>query len=223
MILTSFPPGVPANVVGPPPAPATSPRVDRAGSRLLVVNAASESVRDSHFRELPQLLAPEDLLVVNDAATLPASLAARTASRGALELRLAAFEDDGFTALALGSGTFRDPTELRGRRRSFGQATASRSPTAGRLRSRLASPDVDLTPRARRARFRFDSIARRRAVVGALPRRPPRFSTRTPRASCRSSTSRTCTQVARSRSSCPRRGTPSTERCCSPSDGAASR
>ena len=114
MILTSFPPGVPANVVRPPPLPATSPRVDRAGSRLLVVNAASESVRDSHFRELPELLTAEDLLVVNDAATLPASFAARTTRGEPLELRLAAFEDDGFTALALGSGTFRDPTERRG-------------------------------------------------------------------------------------------------------------
>jgi S-adenosylmethionine:tRNA ribosyltransferase-isomerase len=114
MILTSFPPGLPRNVVTRPPAPAPEPRNDRAGARLLIVDAASETVRDARFRELPELLAPEDLLVVNDAATLPASLAARTLAGEPLELRLAAFEDDGFAAIALGSGSFRDSTERRG-------------------------------------------------------------------------------------------------------------
>jgi S-adenosylmethionine:tRNA ribosyltransferase-isomerase len=114
MILTSFPPGIPANVVRPLPEPAPWPRDDRAGARLLLVNAARETVRGARFRDLPELLDRKDVLVVNDAATLPASFAARTVRGDPLELRLAAFEDDGFVALALGSGSFRDPTERRG-------------------------------------------------------------------------------------------------------------
>jgi S-adenosylmethionine:tRNA ribosyltransferase-isomerase len=114
MISTSLPPGFPANVVNPLPAPATWPRADRSSARLLLVNAERETVRSSRFSELPTLLDPKDLLVVNDAATLPASLAVRTPVGEPFELRLAGFEDEGFSAIALGSGSFRDPTERRG-------------------------------------------------------------------------------------------------------------
>jgi S-adenosylmethionine:tRNA ribosyltransferase-isomerase len=114
MILTSFPPGTPANLVSPSPAPATWPRDDRSGARLLLVNSERESIQSSRFREFSKLLGANDLLVVNDAATLPASLAMRTSRGEPFELRLAGFEDDGFSAIALGSGSFRDPTERRG-------------------------------------------------------------------------------------------------------------
>jgi S-adenosylmethionine:tRNA ribosyltransferase-isomerase len=115
MLSTSLPQGVPANVVALAPKAATWPRNDRSRARLLIVNAEERSVIDSEFCHLPSLLSAEDLLVVNDAATLPASFAASTPRGEPLELRLAAFEGDGFVALALGSGSFRDPTEHRGR------------------------------------------------------------------------------------------------------------
>jgi len=58
------------------PARTVPPRRD--GVRLLAVDPAAGSLRSLHASDLPALLAPGDLLVVNDAATLPASLHGRT-------------------------------------------------------------------------------------------------------------------------------------------------
>ncbi|MBS2017349.1 MAG: S-adenosylmethionine:tRNA ribosyltransferase-isomerase [Deltaproteobacteria bacterium] len=66
---------------------------------------------------LPRLLAPGDLVVVNDAATLPASLYARTAAGEPIEIRLAGARGDEpaprFTAALLGRGDHRTRTEDR--------------------------------------------------------------------------------------------------------------
>jgi len=59
--------------------PARWPREDAASERLLVVDPRAETFRDARIGELPFLLRPDDLLVLNDAATLPASLAGRAA------------------------------------------------------------------------------------------------------------------------------------------------
>lgn len=88
-------------------AAATAPRAHEA-QRLLVVGP--EGVRD-HLA--PAAFAgafrPGDLLVVNDAATLPASLVG-----DGIELRLLGTEDDRtWTAGLLGPGTWRTPTEDR--------------------------------------------------------------------------------------------------------------
>lgn len=92
-------------------AAATAPR-PRASERLLAVDPRSQVFRDVQLRDLPSLLRPGDALIVNDAATLPASL--RLTSHDA-ELRLAAHAPDGaFRAVLLGSGTWRTPTEARG-------------------------------------------------------------------------------------------------------------
>ena len=53
---------------------ATRPASPRDASRLLVVG---ERLEDRLFRELPELLRPGDLLVMNDAKVIPAQLAAR--------------------------------------------------------------------------------------------------------------------------------------------------
>ncbi len=79
---------------------------------MLAVNPQAQTFRDLHLRELPSLLRPGDALIVNDAATLPASL--RLTSHDA-ELRLAAHAPGGaFRAVLLGSGSWRTPTEARG-------------------------------------------------------------------------------------------------------------
>ena len=51
--------------------------------RLLVTHRDGHRIIHRRFTDLPDLLAPRDLLVVNDSATLPAALAARRASGGA--------------------------------------------------------------------------------------------------------------------------------------------
>lgn len=58
---------------------------DRAASRLLHVG---EGLADRHFRDLPQLLRPGDLLVANDSRVVPARLYGRKASGGQVEVLL---------------------------------------------------------------------------------------------------------------------------------------
>ncbi|MDC0716008.1 S-adenosylmethionine:tRNA ribosyltransferase-isomerase [Nannocystis bainbridge] len=57
--------------------PATAPRDDRAGARLLLLDPRTGAHVDARVRDLPRWLGAGDLLIVNDAATLPASLRAR--------------------------------------------------------------------------------------------------------------------------------------------------
>jgi S-adenosylmethionine:tRNA ribosyltransferase-isomerase len=70
--------------------------------RLLAVDRATGSVGHHRFYELPRLLEPGDLLVVNDSRTLPASLLGRTSRGEPLEVRLAARDGERWAALVLG-------------------------------------------------------------------------------------------------------------------------
>src|SRR5713101_1557982 len=67
------------------------------------------------MRQLPRLLRRGDVFVVNDAATLPASLKARTRSGEAIEVRLAGRgnRERDWTAALLGRGDWRTRTEER--------------------------------------------------------------------------------------------------------------
>jgi len=82
----------------------TWPRVD--AQRLLCIG---DGIRDRLFSELPELLHPGDVLVLNDAATLPASL------RGdGVEVRLLGFDRaEGWSAVLLGEGDWRTDTDCR--------------------------------------------------------------------------------------------------------------
>src|SRR5258708_28163312 len=62
---------------------AQHPSETRSGSRLLCVGHGS--LADRRFVELPQLLAPGDLLVFNDTRVIKARLAGEKASRGRVE------------------------------------------------------------------------------------------------------------------------------------------
>ena len=73
--------------------------------RLLLLDRDTGAVRHHRFDELPLLLEPGDLVVVNDSRTLPASLLGRTSGGSALEVRLAARATTGgerWAALPLG-------------------------------------------------------------------------------------------------------------------------
>jgi len=97
---------------------AVAPR-SRRELRLLVVDGARATAPRLHRAdELPSLLGPGDVVVVNDAATLPASIAARTREGEPVELRLVGARGDAsgavrFTAALLGAGDHRTPTEHR--------------------------------------------------------------------------------------------------------------
>jgi S-adenosylmethionine:tRNA ribosyltransferase-isomerase len=117
--------------------PATLPRVPTE-RRLLHVDPASGALRHSTFTALPEFLATGDLVVVNDAATLPAAL--RLTSHDA-EIRLAAHAPDrAFRALVLGAGTWRTPTERRGPPPRFGPGARIAS---GELTATIVEVDRD--------------------------------------------------------------------------------
>jgi len=92
---------------------ATRPRPAHR-ARLLVVDAARARWQDARLVDLPGHLAPGDLLVVNDAFTLPASVLGRVGDVD-VELRLAEAPDGRGRAWAIlfGPGTWRVATEDR--------------------------------------------------------------------------------------------------------------
>ncbi|HET6749612.1 MAG TPA: S-adenosylmethionine:tRNA ribosyltransferase-isomerase [Actinomycetes bacterium] len=71
-------------------APPETRGLRRDHVRLLLLDRDSGAVSHHRFDELPLLLEPGDLVVVNDSRTLPASLLGRTAGDVPLEVRLAA-------------------------------------------------------------------------------------------------------------------------------------
>lgn len=71
-----------------PPQVADWPRDDPDRERLLVVDPDSGALRDALVADLPRFFRPGDVVIVNDAATLPASLHGTTARGEAVELRL---------------------------------------------------------------------------------------------------------------------------------------
>ena len=94
--------------------PATEPRHTRESVRLLFVEGFRNRFRDARLTDLPDLLQPGDLLVLNDAAALPASLRAVTPSGAQIEIRLLRHvRDSEWQAVLLGEGDWRTPTELR--------------------------------------------------------------------------------------------------------------
>jgi S-adenosylmethionine:tRNA ribosyltransferase-isomerase len=92
--------------------PATAPRTRER--RLLHLDPRSGARRDLHVRDLPALVRAGDLVVVNDAATLPGSFAGRTTDGRELEVRLAGANEDGtWSAVLFGAGDWRQRTEDR--------------------------------------------------------------------------------------------------------------
>lgn len=143
---------------------ASWPRSDRAGAHLLRIDRRSGLSSHHRATDLPDLLEPRDVLVVNDAATLPASLAGRASGQGPIELRLIDEHDGVWRAVLLSAGSWRVPTERRppppllpaGTRLSFGAPSAgspSGSSTNGVLSARI---EALLDPSPRLVTVRFD-------------------------------------------------------------------
>jgi S-adenosylmethionine:tRNA ribosyltransferase-isomerase len=94
--------------------PATWPRAEPETARLLRIDPGRNTLSDARVVDLPRLLRAGDLIVVNDAATLPASLGGRTSTGEPLEVRLVGSVPGGdFTAVLFGAGDWRLRTEDR--------------------------------------------------------------------------------------------------------------
>lgn len=92
--------------------PASVPRRGSRTTRLLYQNARTKSLLHTHLFALPELLAPFDLLVVNDAATLPAALHVENSD---LEVRLIGHAEgaESFRAVLFGAGDYHTDTNRR--------------------------------------------------------------------------------------------------------------
>jgi S-adenosylmethionine:tRNA ribosyltransferase-isomerase len=92
------------------------PRAERDDVGLVALGRATASIDLHAFADLPAILRTGDLVVVNDAATWPASLTGRTDAGEAIELRLvtgAFAPGDVVDAVAFGAGDWRTRTEDR--------------------------------------------------------------------------------------------------------------
>jgi|SRR5262245_32508356 len=91
---------------------ARAPRDDKTNVKLLVVEG--DVIEDSSMERLPDHLRSGDLIVVNDAATLPASLRGLDGGNNQVEIRLTAQLDErAWQAAVFGAEDWRTPTEER--------------------------------------------------------------------------------------------------------------
>ena len=67
---------------------AQQPLAERSASRLLTLDGSTGALADRQMRDLPQLIAPGDLLVFNDTRVIPARLFALKDTGGKVELLL---------------------------------------------------------------------------------------------------------------------------------------
>ena len=80
MLVSEFDYDLPPGLVAQHPVP------QRSASRLLHLDAASGALMDLKFADLPQLLGPEDVVVLNDTRVIKARLNGKKASGGKIEL-----------------------------------------------------------------------------------------------------------------------------------------
>jgi len=124
----SGPPHTPNGQAGPPGGPrvadfdydlppdriAQTPARPRDASRLLVLDRKTGEIAHHRFRDLPDLLRPDDLVVLNDTRVVPAAFTARRATGGRIEgCFLRTLDDGGWEVLLSGGGRLREGETLR--------------------------------------------------------------------------------------------------------------
>lgn len=82
---------------------AQHPARRRDESRLLVLHRDSGAIEHRRFRDMPECLAPGDLVVLNDTRVLPARLVGQRATGGRVEVLLVAPEGEVWRAMLKGS------------------------------------------------------------------------------------------------------------------------
>ena len=139
----------------------------RAGRRLLGVDPSIGATRTLPIGALVECFRPGDLLVLNDSATLPASLWGESASGGAIELRLTGGDplQPPVRCVAFGAGGWQVPTERRAAPGplSRGDRLAFPSVRAPMLTAQIARVGG---PKRRLVWIRFDGS--RAQIAGAL-------------------------------------------------------
>jgi S-adenosylmethionine:tRNA ribosyltransferase-isomerase len=80
MLVSEFDYALPGELV------AQHPAAERAASRLLHLDGSSGAIQDLRFDDLPRLVAPNDVVVVNDTRVVKARLAGRKRTGGKIEV-----------------------------------------------------------------------------------------------------------------------------------------
>jgi NAD(P)-dependent dehydrogenase (short-subunit alcohol dehydrogenase family) len=200
---------------GAPVKTAAWPREQTEAERLLVVDPAAGKMADFAVGDLPSRLRAGDLLVVNDAATLPASLQAHATDGAPVEVRLLGPADEGqWAAAVLGAGNWRWRTEDRPAPPSL--------PVGSTLTFRAASDDAEplratvvavseVSPRLLRLAFdrQGDALWSGESIGAGGPCSIRTCARRSPCGTCRRRTPR-----ARGRRRRRRRAGPSPGACC---------
>ncbi len=160
----------------PPDRIAQQPTPERDAARLLVLERASGALAHRRVRDLPELLAPGDLVVVNATRVVAARLRGRKASGGAAEALIlgpAAGRPGAWRALVRCRGRLRPGLALR-----FGALDAEVLGTAPDGEVLLALPpgadpyaggETPLPPYIRRAAPRGDDAERYQTVFARVP------------------------------------------------------
>lgn len=131
----------------PPELIAQHPPADRSAGRLLHIDAPAGRLSDRMFRDLPDLVRPGDLLVMNDTRVLEARLTGRKASGGRIEVLI---------------------ERVLGDHEALAQVRASKSPGPG---TRLVlDPDLDVEVLGREDEFYRLRFAGDATVVELLAR-----------------------------------------------------
>ena len=105
----------------PPDRIAQEPLADRAASRLLVLERDTGRVAHRHFPDIVELIAPQDVVVLNVSRVIPARLHGKRETGSAAELLLVRESPDGtWLALAHPGGKLKP-----GRRVTFGDDSAA--------------------------------------------------------------------------------------------------
>lgn len=70
----------------PPELVASEPLADRSGSRMMVVDRATQTIAHRSFRDLPEYIRPGDLLVLNNTRVVPARFFSNDGTKELLKL-----------------------------------------------------------------------------------------------------------------------------------------
>ncbi len=147
-------------------AAAAWPRERPEEERLLWIDPARGGFADARVGDLPSILRRDDLIVVNDAATLPASIRGLREDGAPFELRLLAHEGGESTtwrAVLFGRGDWQQRTEDRPAPPRLAEGERVRA--AGGAIVRVLSVDP-VSPRLLRIAFEGDASSMWRAIYG---------------------------------------------------------
>lgn len=134
---------------------AQSPSPHREGSRMLIVDRSKGTITDSRFLELPEILSPDDLLVMNNTKVFPARLYGKSETGANVEI---------FLVRDIGSGRW-EALARPARRLRPGKHVVFSERLAAEVTDRLIDGKVEI-------RFEFDGSADLAGLIDEVGRTP---------------------------------------------------